>query len=96
MTTSPEYPAIADLMGGMFHQDFDLVGNTVAEIMSAFCEVTPRDEQIDLKAEIARFLEEHGDDLEEAFEKTFRPDVIPSAFSGSTRAFLEEIRDLLA
>ena len=28
--TRPEYPAIAELMGGMFHQDFDLVGSTVA------------------------------------------------------------------
>jgi hypothetical protein len=96
MTTNTEYPAIADLMGGMFHQDFDLVGNTVAEIMAAFREVTPCDEQVGLKAEIARFLEEHGNDLDEAFEKTLRPDLIPSAFSGSTRAFLEEIRGLLA
>jgi hypothetical protein len=91
----PEYPAIAEFMGGMFHQDFDLVGNTVAEIMAAFREVTPREEQFRLKTELVRFLGEHGNDLDEAFETTFRPDVIPSAFSGSTRAFLEEIRDLL-
>jgi hypothetical protein len=44
MTTS-EYPALASLVGGLFHQDFDLVGHTVAEIMSAFRAVTPRAEQ---------------------------------------------------
>jgi hypothetical protein len=93
--TKPEYPAIAELMGGMFHQDFDLVGNTVAEIMLAFRKVTPPEEQLVLKTEVVRFLSEHGSDLDEAFEMTFRPDIIPSAFSGSTRAFLEEIRDLL-
>jgi hypothetical protein len=90
-----EYPALKDLMGGMFHQDFDLVGNTVVEIMHAFRDVTPLAEQAKLKDEIARFLATHGDDLDDAFERTFRPDIIPAAFSGSTRGFLEEIRDLL-
>ena len=90
------YPALAELMGGMFHQDFDLVGNTVAEIIHAFQDVAPAAEQEQVRAEIERFLGEHGDDLERAFETTFRPDIIPSAFSGSTRAFLEEIRDLLS
>jgi hypothetical protein len=93
--TRPEYPAIAELMDGMFHQDFDLVGSTVAEIISAFRDATPPEERLGLKAEIIRFLSEHGNDLDEAFELMFRPDIIPSAFSGSTRAFLEEIRDLL-
>jgi hypothetical protein len=94
--TEQTYPALTDLMGGMFHQDFDIVGNTVAEIIRAFQDVTPRAEQAELRVEIERFLAEHGDDLDEAFEATFKPSIIPSAFSGSTRAFLEEIRDLLA
>jgi hypothetical protein len=93
--TKHTYPALTDLMGGMFHQDFDIVGDTVSEIVRAFREVTPLAEQAELRAEIERFLAEHPEDLEEAFDATFKPSVIPSAFSGSTRAFLEEIRDLL-
>lgn len=86
-----KYSAIAEFMGGWFHQDFDLEGGTVSEVMNSFRVMTPIADQMKLKSEIGRFLDEHPDDLDEAFEATFRPDVIPSALSGSTRAFLEEV-----
>jgi hypothetical protein len=89
------YTALLDFMGAWFHQDFDIQGNSVVEIVGAYRSVTPPDEQRKLKSDIQRFLAEHPSDLDAAFEETFQPDVTPSAFSGSTRAFLEEIRDLL-
>lgn len=89
------YPALLDFMGGWFHQDFDIEGNTLLEILAAYRAVTPPDEQRRLKADIQGFLNAHPGDLDSAFEATFNPDIIPSAFSGTTRAFLEEIRDLL-
>jgi contact-dependent growth inhibition (CDI) system CdiI-like immunity protein len=94
--TDPNYPALSDLMGSMFHQDFDVAGDTLAEIVQAFREVSSRAEQVALENEIERFLLEHADNVDDAFEKMFRPEVIPAAFSGSTRAFLEEISELLA
>lgn len=90
-----KYSAIAEFMGSWFHQDFDLHGGTVSEVMNSFRAVTPIADQMKLKSEIGQFLDEHPDDLDEAFEAMFRPDVIPSALSGSTRAFLEELRVLL-
>jgi hypothetical protein len=89
------FPMLADLMGGWFHQDFDIEGGTLAEVMQAFCRVTPHTERAKLKAEIARFLLEHAEDLDMSFEATFKPDVIPAALAGSTRAFLEQVRDAL-
>jgi hypothetical protein len=89
------YTALSNFMGGWFHQDFDIEGNSVAEILEAFRAVTPANEQRKLKSDIQRFLDEHPSDLDSAFEETFKPDIIPSALSGTTRAFLEEIRDLL-
>jgi hypothetical protein len=89
------YTALSHFMGGWFHQDFDIEGNTVSEILAAFRAVTPPEEQAKLKSDIQRFLDDHPDDVDSAFEDTFKPDIIASAFSGSTRGFLEEIRDLL-
>lgn len=89
------YAALSQFMGGWFHQDFDIEGNSVPEVLGAFRTVTPLEEQRKLKSDIQRFLDDHPNDLDNAFEETFKPDIIASAFSGSTRGFLEEIRDLL-
>jgi hypothetical protein len=89
------YTALSQFMGGWFHQDFDIEGSTVPGIVDAFRAVTPPEEQAKLKSDIQRFLDEHPNDLDGAFEETFEPDIIASALFGSTRGFLEEIRDLL-
>jgi hypothetical protein len=94
--TANNYPRLADLIGGWFHQDYDIEGETVAEIIDAFRAVTPPDEQAALRAEISAFLAEHSDRLDEDFEAIFHPDIIPSALSGSTRAFLKEIISFIA
>ncbi len=94
--TENQYPRLADFMGGWFHQDFDMEGETVAEIVAAFLNVTSAVEKEALRADIERFLAEHTSQLDAAFEAVFQPDVLPGALSGSTRAFLEEIRELLA
>ena len=30
------YPALADLIGAWFHQDFDLEGETISDVIAAF------------------------------------------------------------
>jgi hypothetical protein len=94
--TLEAYPKLAKLISAWFHQDFDLEGETVGEVIAAFRAVTPVVEQAALRGEIMRFLAEHMENTDDAFEATFQPGVIPSVLSGSTRAFLIEIHDLLA
>lgn len=89
------YPALADLIGGWFHQDYDLEGETISEVIAAFRAVASAAERIRVRTDIARFMAEHQHDLDEAFVSILQPGVIPSAFSGSTRAFLDEISDAL-
>jgi hypothetical protein len=93
--TDTDYPTLAALMGGWFHQDFDIEGSTVSEVLKSFNLVTPAAERVRLEAEITRFLAAHPDDLDASFDATFQPDVIPSVLAGSTRAFLEKVRDSL-
>jgi len=82
-------------MGGWFHQDFDLNGDTLQEIMSAYSAVTPPDQRRRLVAEIARFIGE-SDEIDDRFQRTFHPDVLPTGFAPTTRDFLEQIAQLAA
>lgn len=97
MSAQP-YPALADFLSAWFHQDFDIEGETFGAVVEAFKRSTPAPAQAELRGDIERFLGDHNEAeaLEASFEETFHPDIIASAFSGSTQGFLEEIRDLLS
>ena len=88
------YAQLENLMGGWFHQDFDVNGNTLEEIMSAYLAVTPIDQRRQLAGDIERFIGESGD-IDVRFQETFHPDVSPTGFAPTTRAFLDKIVSLL-
>lgn len=89
-----DFAALESLIGGWFHQDFDLEGDTLEEIVGKYRQVTPLPEQLDVVADIQRFLA-GAKDVDEEFEERFRPDVMPTGFAPSTREFLERIAELL-
>jgi contact-dependent growth inhibition (CDI) system CdiI-like immunity protein len=84
------YSELETLIGGWFHQDFDINGRTIAEIVSAYRRVTPEDQQRALIADIHTFLAQSSD-VDRDFQDRFKPDIIPTAFAPTTRAFLEQI-----
>jgi glutathione peroxidase-family protein len=83
------------LIGAWFHQDFDIEGETAADVIAAFKNAEPAARQQEVRRDIERFLEDNAEDLEARFEATFQPDIIASVLSESTRVFLEEIAALL-
>jgi CdiI immunity protein len=85
------YPYLANFLGGWFHQDFDLEGETVGEVVRAFARVSNPQERQNLLHDIDRFAQSHGADLDRAFKLTFNPDIDPCAFAGSTADFLQDI-----
>ena len=93
-----EFPYLWTLMGGTFHQDFDINGNTLEEIISSFREDTSPDIWRQTKSDIERFLAERPNDRQmvEDFERMFVPQVITEGWEGlTTRQFLLKIADLL-
>jgi hypothetical protein len=89
-----DYPQLETLIGGWFHQDFDINGDTLDEIIAAYRGVTPVDQQRSLAIEIERFLNEPGD-VDYEFQRRFTPDVSPTGFAPTTRQFLTTIASLL-
>ena len=91
MSAEERYPSLAGLISGWFHQDFDLSGNSLAEIVDAFRRVSNAAQLNSLRSDIRRFIDDHPDRLDDAFLEAFRPDVDPKAFASSARAFLDAI-----
>jgi len=90
----PDYPQLETLIGGWFHQDFDINGDTLEQIVAAYRSVTPLDQQLALATEIGRFLDQ-TDDVEGEFQRRFKPDISPTGFAPTTRQFLETIASLV-
>lgn len=96
MTTSQSYPQLDSLIGGWFHQDFDLEGDTLEEIVAAYKTVHSREDWEGTRAEILRFLEGRDDtQVKEDFVRLFQPGVDAEAWGMSTRQWLLRIAELL-
>ncbi len=99
---SPEaklYPHLDNLFGSYFHQDFDLFGNTLKEIVATYREDTSPEEQEQTLKDIERFLKKNGpgtEQLSQALEHTFKPGVIIEGWEGmNVKQWLEAIAQLL-
>ena len=89
------YPELAALLSGWFHQDFDIEGDTLEAIISAFNASCTQKNRQSLITDISRFLEIGDDRIDVEFVRIFNPDIEPTGFAPTTRAFLEEILLLL-
>ena len=88
-----EYPELEHLMGGWFHQDYDVEGDTLEEVVAAYLAVASAPQRRTLVEDIERFLRT-ARDVDGDFQDTFQPDVIPTGFAPTTREFLERIAAL--
>ena len=86
------FPELASFIGGWFHQDFDIHGDSLEEVVAAF--KAEGDWQLvpPLVKDIDAFLATGEEGLDERFVEYFRPDIIATAFRPGTRDFLESIR----
>src|SRR5580704_484929 len=56
-----EYPHLAQLIGGWFHQDFDIEGGTLEAMIAAFKKVTTPADCAETRADIGRLLSRYDD-----------------------------------
>ncbi|MGI4831120.1 MAG: contact-dependent growth inhibition system immunity protein [Janthinobacterium lividum] len=94
------YPHLDYLLESYFHQDFDIFGNTLAEVIAKYTEDESESERRGTISDIHRFLEQYGqtnDSLAGALERVFKPGVIIEGWEGLTSSqWLGKIARLLA
>jgi hypothetical protein len=94
-TTKTNFPHLHELLAAWFHQDYDIEGSTVAEVLASYRDVTPAAERALVLADVARFLESYPSANDAEFNQVFQSDIIPSVLAGSVEKFLVAIRDAL-
>lgn len=86
------FPELAAFMGGWFHQDFDIHGDTLEAVVEACVAESDASLLQPLIDDINGFLATGEEGMEERFQEYFRPDIIPTGFRPTTREFLMAIR----
>jgi hypothetical protein len=92
---SRPYPHLASFLGGWFHQDFDLVGSTLEEVVAEFKRSAAPGESEVICRDIDQFLKDHGAAAGEGFAGVFDIGVDPLGFAPTVQAFLLTIREQL-
>ncbi len=87
-------PYLDHLLGGWFHQDFDLVGD-VPEVAAEFVAVGPAEVVWAVVADIRRFLNYRSNDLDAAFQRIFKPGIDPAGWRMTTAEWLRWVDELL-
>jgi hypothetical protein len=97
---SDEYPDLDGLLGGYFHQDFDLAGSNLQEIIATYRAEITDEMRMSTRVDIERFLQKYGPEernVSEALERVFKPGVIVEGWEElNAKQWLERIADLLA
>lgn len=89
------YKNLATFFSSWFHQDFDLNGETIEEIVSTYLQSADPNEVEILKKEIRQFLSENAGCIQARFEENFDLDVDPLGFASSIEEFLMSIYKVL-
>jgi hypothetical protein len=91
-----QFPYLFNLVGGWFHQDYDIEGNSLEEIVSSFKKGAPAEDVVGTRSDIRRFLRLYdGPDLQQAFVRLFEPGVLPAAWNMDLKQWLLKIDELL-
>lgn len=85
------FPVLADLLGGWFHEDFDIEGDTVEEILRAYKATSSDKECRSLVKELLRLMQTEKNALDEEFIRIFNPSIIATEFAPTTFDFLLDI-----
>lgn len=91
-----QYPYLFNLLGGWFHQDFDIQGDTIEKTIASFRESTPAEDLMGTRADIHRFLRLFdGPELDRKFREIFQSGVSPAGWEMDTKQWLLYIDQLL-
>ncbi|MGF6293744.1 contact-dependent growth inhibition system immunity protein [Paraburkholderia youngii] len=81
--------------GAYLNQDYELSGDTIAEVVECYKQGTPVDAHERMLSEMGRFKREHPDP-DRAFEETYGQDFSPDLWGRTAASFFEELTRLLS
>ncbi|MCC8391205.1 hypothetical protein LJ656_01275 [Paraburkholderia sp. MMS20-SJTR3] len=94
--SSDRYPQLYLVCRAYFGQDFDLFGDTIAEIVSCYMQDSPPQHHQDLIREINLFFTDHPDTIELEFKREYGTGFKPKLWGHTSTSFLNELKRLLS
>ncbi len=91
MTNHLAYPYLAQFLGGYFHQDCYDDGALDLEIIDDFIASSWPYQRLGVRADIGKFLHEHGNDALRSLTALFAPDVLIGETDAEVRAWLAAV-----
>ncbi|WMD22950.1 contact-dependent growth inhibition system immunity protein [Achromobacter seleniivolatilans] len=67
MVDLEQYPALNNLLAGYFHEDYDLFGETIEEVVLAYKQVSTSEEVAQVCCEMEKFVVEFGSSAAAAY-----------------------------
>jgi len=89
------YQELDQLIGGYFHEDYDLIGDTFDEIINAYIEGSSPPDRASVIKEIERFKMDNAGKLDAAYRKEFIDHIDLSCWGFTYETFLDEIKKRL-
>jgi CdiI immunity protein len=89
--SAENYPYLANLLGAYFHQDCHDFGDTNEEIIRDYVDTTRADQRLGLRSDIDAFLRAHPQNLIDAVDRTFSPDVALAPNDSAMAQWLREV-----
>ena len=71
MSKPTPYPELDQLFGAYLHQDYELFGNTIEEVVACYKRESSSEQLKHMLNEIARFRAEHSERLDSALQARY-------------------------
>ena len=83
-------------MHSYFHQDFDLIADTIEGLVTDFKNTSTSEQIVNVREDIARFLDQSDGEIESVFKKKYGYDFDPALWDLNAKTFLRKLYNLLS
>jgi hypothetical protein len=91
--SAENYPYLANLLGAYFHQDCYDYGDTNHDIIDDYVNSTRTDQRCGLRLDIDKFLRTYPQNLIDAMDRIFSPDVLLAPNDANMAQWLREVAE---
>ena len=89
-------PKLDALMHSHFHQDFNLIAETIEGLVANFKDTSTSEEIVNVREDIAKFLNLSDGEIESVFKESYGYDFDPALWGLTEKTFLQRLYKLLS
>lgn len=95
MSKPTPYPELDQLFGAYLHQDYQLFGNTIEEVVACYKRESSSEQLKQMLNEIARFRAENTEHLDSVLQARYGNDFDPKLWGHTAATFFELLESVL-